>query len=158
MRCGGGKPPGKGAMTENGAARMKRPIQMAEIYGGRISRWPHGQLRGWIAWLTSPAFRQALAAERHLDRALDLAAPEGGQPERFEARLLAAIGVAAAPERRQRVQPFGIGGLAVASLCLGVMIGALYGGEALDSSGFAGLSDDAWAEVAALDGLDGEQG
>jgi hypothetical protein len=131
---------------------------LVDAYGARFWKWPEGQLDGLTQFLTSPSFRMKLKEARSLDIALDVALPQLVDGDRLESRLLSTMGFSQATRKRDGFSPGLAVSLAAASLCLGLAVGALYGGDALGVAEFAGLSEDAWAEVTQFDTTEEDAG
>jgi len=140
-------------MTHENEPRERLRDQMLAAYGAGILRWPRGQRDGLLGLVSSLAFRRQWREARALDRAIETAAAPLRDGARLERRLLAAMGIAEqAPTPALLLPGFHAGwkaAAAVACLCLGVALGGVFGGGALDDSVYAVIVDDEWADIEA---------
>ena len=131
-------------MTE---APQSIEYRMLDAYGARIWRWPAGRLQGIVRLVTSATFRRRFADERALDQAIGRAVPHLPSGERFERRLLAAMGIDPTSKQRNAFSPASAGGLVTASLIAGLLIGGQFGPDMVGEATFAGLTESAWTVV-----------
>ena len=134
-------------MTSN-----KSPMTMLSIYGADISRWPGSRLQGRLHLITSPVFRAAWRQEQVLDRSLANAgkdiASQISSDGRMERLLLARMGIE--DESVVERQSFGrqtFAGFAAASLCLGLIVGGMFGDVGINADIYASEDVTIWESV-----------
>jgi hypothetical protein len=134
-------------MTSN-----KSSMTMLTIYGADISRWPESRLQGRLNLITSTAFRAAWRQEQVLDRSLanvaNYIALQIPFDSRMEHRLLARMGVEDEPVVESR--SFGrhaFAGFAAASLCLGLIVGGMFGDVGINADIYASEDVTIWESV-----------
>lgn len=133
---------------------MNDPYLLLDAYGAKISAWPRSRAAGYIALISSSSFRRAWHENRQLDRALNEQAGLSfiraslSEAEKGERRLLARMGVG--DDRRLVAGPVGgrfFAGLAVASLCFGLIVGGFAGDAGLGQEALASNADILWDSV-----------
>ena len=121
-------------------------IELLDVYGPNILRWPEGRAKAFLALLTSAAFRQNRADALSIEKAVASTIPP--LQDGLEARLLSRMGIEAAQEYTNfGVNPFQGGAVAAASLCLGLAIGAVWGDVVVPNDGYAGVSEEIWLDI-----------
>ena len=127
---------------------------MLDAYGADIRRWPRGRLQGLWGILTSAAFRRRVQEARALDDAVRDATPILPSGDRLERRLLLTMGFnpefppsQIAAGLANRINPGWLAAGFALCLTVGVAFGGVFGGEALQDSVYASLSDDDWSDL-----------
>lgn len=125
---------------------------LLEAYGAKVSVWPRARRAGYFALVSSKAFRRDWRESKRLDQALTEQAGwstfASVDVERGERRLLARMGILDV-DRHTRA-PIGgrfVASLAVASLCIGLLIGGFAGDAGLGQDLLASSSDTLWESV-----------